>query len=759
MGTCPPRSIVSWLALTVLVLALPSGAAGQGLADPLVTVVVKLQDPPVARYSGGVAGLAATNPQVTGRSRVEPSHSDVRAYTRYLAGQHATFEAAAASAIPGARVIHSYRMVLGGVALAVPASQVGKVAALPGVVAVYPDALRQLDTTRSPTFIGAGTLWTRLGGQRSAGEGVIVGVLDTGIWPEHPSFSDPDPKGKAYAAPPGPGRACQFSGGAYPGPAFTCNNKLIGAHRFMAAYDACGACAHPADDFTSARDSNGHGTHTASTAAGNGNVATDIFDIARGVASGIAPRAHVVAYKVCGAGGCFNSDSAAAVQQAVLDDVDVINFSISGGESPYSDVVELAFRDAYAAGVFVAASAGNSGPAAGTVHHRGPWVTTVAASTEYRQFTSRLSVSSPAGNLVAVGASVTPGIKNLTPIVLATDAGDTWCLNPGPDTAFVGAIVVCRRGTNARAEKALNVYQRGAVGMVLYNEPGQEGLSTDLFIVPGVHISAEDGADLVTLLGASPGAMASLPAGTTSGDRGDVMAQFSSRGGSALSLGVAKPDITAPGVQILAGNTPASSVPYYVDGELFQAIAGTSMSSPHVAGAAVLLRAHRPGWTPGQIKSALMTTATRARLVKEDGSTPADAFDAGSGRIDLTRAHDPGLTFDVSVADYIAHAADLWTVNYPSLYLPAGAPDVVTVQRTPLSVLGASAVWDVVVSPPPDTVVTVAPQFVLPAGGTTPVSITVDKTAVPAGQVRFGHLELRTKDRKAYFPITVVGSP
>lgn len=759
MATRAARPVLPWLALTLLVFTLPPGAAAQAPADPLVTVVVKLKDAPVARYTGGVSGLAATSPQVTGRARLEPSHTDVRAYAGYLAGQHAAFGAAAASAIPGARVVHSYQMVLGGVALAVPASQLGKVATLPGVTAVYPDGLRPLDTTRSPAFIGAGALWTRLGGQRRAGEGVIVGVLDTGIWPEHPSFSDPDPKGKPYAAPPGPARTCQFSGGGNPGPAFTCNNKLIGAHRFMAAYDACGACAHPAGDFTSARDSNGHGTHTASTAAGNGNVATDIFDIARGVASGIAPRAHVVAYKVCGADGCFESDSVAAVQQAILDDADVINFSISGGESPYGDVVELAFRDAYAAGVFVAASAGNSGPTAGTVNHRGPWVTTVAASTEYRQFTSRLSVSSPAGRLVAVGASVTPGIKAVTPIIPASSVGDIRCLDPGPDTAFTGAIVVCRRGTNARAEKALNVYQRGAVGMVLYNEPAQEGLSTDLFIVPGVHISAEDGADLVALLGAAPGAVASFPAGATSGDQGDVMAQFSSRGGPSLTLGVAKPDVTAPGVQILAGNTPDSSVPYLIDGELFQVIQGTSMSSPHVAGAAALLRAHRPGWTPGQIKSALMTTATRTRLVKEDGSTPTDAFDAGSGRIDLTRAHDPGLTFDVSVADYIAHAADLWTVNYPSLYLPAGAPDVVTVPRTPLSVLGASAVWDVFVTPPPDTVVTVAPQFTLPAGGTTPLSITVDKTAVPADQVRFGHLELRTKDQTAYFPITVVGSP
>src|SRR5262249_14247557 len=158
---------------------------------------------------------------------------------------------------------------------------------------VEPDILQKIDTDTSPTFIGATTVWGNLGGQESAGEGVIVGVLDTGIWPEHPSYSDPDPSGKPYPAPPPPlsgTRQCEFNTDGNPGPAFSCNNKLIGADRFMATYDALIGLIP--GEFTSARDDNGHGTHTSSTAAGNGGVHASIFGVDRGVVSGIAPRAH-----------------------------------------------------------------------------------------------------------------------------------------------------------------------------------------------------------------------------------------------------------------------------------------------------------------------------------------------------------------------------------------------------------------------------------------------------------------------------------
>ncbi|MEK7327596.1 MAG: S8 family serine peptidase, partial [Chloroflexota bacterium] len=284
-----------------------TGFAG---AEEMVSVIVKLTDESLATYEGGIAGLPATSPNITGAGQLDVNSPESQLYLSYLAEQQSTFEVNAKQKISQAIITNHYDVILGGVSMLVPASQVEQVAGLPGVEAVYLDELLQIETDRSPAFIGAPTAWNDLGGQESAGEGVIVGVLDTGIWPEHPSFSDPDPSGKPYAAPPPPPvgtRACQF-GSVVPGDTvFTCNNKLIGARRSMATYQAFIPLLP--GEFLSARDDNGHGTHTASTAAGNAGVAASIFGVSRGTISGIAPRAHVIMYKVCGDAGCFGSDS------------------------------------------------------------------------------------------------------------------------------------------------------------------------------------------------------------------------------------------------------------------------------------------------------------------------------------------------------------------------------------------------------------------------------------------------------------------
>ena len=251
--------------------------------------------------------------------------------------------------------------------------------------------------------------------------------------------------------------------------AFACNHKLIGGEPFIDAYNAVfGDQVYP----DSARDSNGHGTHTSSTAAGNIVESSPIFGVDHGPISGVAPGAWVIAYKVCGVKGCFGSDSAAAVAQAILDGVDVINFSIGGGSNPYADVVELALLDAYDAGVVTAAAAGNSGPGAGTADHVSPWVMTVAASTQTREFQSTLSVASPDGATATfVGSSIGTGVAPSTPIVLAEsitgyDAGCSTGLAPG---AATGVIVACQRDDIGRVQKGINVAAGGAVGMILYN--------------------------------------------------------------------------------------------------------------------------------------------------------------------------------------------------------------------------------------------------------------------------------------------------
>jgi subtilisin family serine protease len=303
--------------------------------------------------------------------------------------------------------------------------------------------------------------------------------------------------------------------------------------------------------------------------------------------------------------------------------------------------------------------------------------------------------------------------------------------------------------------KSFNVAAGGASGMLLYN-PVLQGLATDNHFIPAVHLENDDGAALLSFLASHTGVTATFTAGTAADGQGDVMAAFSSRGGPGQVLGISKPDVTAPGVQILAGHTPQ---PHLVDGglpgELFQAIQGTSMSSPHVAGAAALIKALRPAWTPGQIKSALMTTAKTAEVFKEDGLTAVDPFDAGSGRIDLNKAGDAGLTFTASDQDYLTLKHTLWRANYPSLYVPA-LSGVIRVPRTVHSELSRPSLWRVEVVSPVDLLVTTPTfLFVLPGGNKT-FMITVDATAVPSGAVRHATLHLTRRELQLTLPITIV---
>lgn len=742
----------------------PSLRSAQGVGGAnLVSVIVKLDAEPLATYRGGVPGLAATSPEVTGAPKLDLNSPGSLAYLGHLAQVESTFEATAAKALTKAQVTNRFDVILGGVSMLVPADQVSALAKLPGVKAVYPDELLQLDTDSSPQFIGAPSAWNQMGGQESAGEGVVVGVIDTGIWPEHPSFSDPDPSGKPYA----PlaswhGTRCEF-GSAVPGDVpFTCNNKLVGAARFMATYSALIPLLP--DEYRSARDDDGHGTHTSSTSAGNAKVAASIFGIPRGTVSGIAPRARVAMYKVCGVQGCFGSDSAAAVQQAIRDGVNVINFSISGGANPFSDAVELAFLDAFNAGVFVSASAGNSGPTADTTDHRGPWVTTVAASTQVRAFQNTLTLTADGGaSLTLKGTSITRGVGPAPVFVPTGTAAATQCDNPLAAGSVAGKIVVCRRGNTGRAQKGYNVLQGGAAGMILYNQSTTvTDVETDNHFLPATHIQFVDGQALLAFIAANTNVQATLTQGVKVSAQGDVMASFSSRGGPGQSLGVSKPDVTAPGVQILAGASPqhlaaAEDPALGPQGEMFQAIAGTSMSSPHVAGAGALLKSLNPNWTPAQIKSALMLTA-KTKVVKEDGVTPANAFDDGSGRIDLSKAWAAGLTMNATGADYVAHQNDLWNANYPSLYVPA-MPGIITVQRTVHNEKPYQIWWRLWVTAPKDVKVTVPAKIFLPADGDATFDITVDGRDVPLGETRFATLNMADFSKTPlplHFPITFV---
>ena len=708
----------------------------------LVSVVVKLDFDATASYRGGVAGLAATSPQVTGRKL--SGHSDQeKAYEGYTGSMIDQVTKDAEARVPSTKIGRSLQRVFGGVAMQVPANQAKALLAIANVTAVQTDAINHPLTDSSNAFIGSPSLWAQEGGQSTAGRGTIFADLDSGIWPEHPSLADNPALGDPPPAPSGQPRACVYGDNPLTPAAdvFQCNHKVIGGAPFIDAYNAIVGGEVYGD---SARDSDGHGTHTTTTAAGDAVASAQIFGIERGPASGIAPGAWVIEYKVCGAGGCFGSDTAAAVEQAIVDGADVINYSISGGANPYADATELAFLDAYAAGVFVAASAGNSGPGAGTTDHRSPWVTTVAASTQAREFQSTITVVDGSSTATFTGSSLTHGIATPTPVILAATVPgySAQCLTvPTAAQAAVinGKIVACQRGGDAvgRVAKGFRLFGAGAAGMILYNLPLQD-TETDNHFLPAVHLA--DGTALVAYLTAHPAALASFTDGVKAFGQGDVMAAFSSRGPGGQFL---KPDITAPGVQILAGNTPTpDDVPAGPAGQYYQAIAGTSMSSPHIAGSALLLASLHPDWTPGAIKSAMMTTA-KTSVVKEDLVTPADPFDYGAGRIDLTKAGAASLVFEDSAANYFNSGRDVVAavqLNLPSVNAPTMA-GTITVTRTARNVTNREVEFTASTVAPAGSRIRISPsEGSIKAGQTRTFRITITSGA-PTGQY-FGQINL-----------------
>jgi hypothetical protein len=356
----------------------------------------------------------------------------------------------------------------------------------------------------------------------------------------------------------------------------------------------------------------------------------------------------------------------AAIDQAVADGVDVINYSIGSSAATLDSPDDIAFLFAARAGIFAATSNGNDGPDPETTGSPAsvPWVTSVGASTQDRTFEGAVELGSGA---TFTGVTLTGG-TDMLPIVDAADleppAGYEDDGNPDTDDTelcFVGAlpsdavsgkIVLCARGTNARVAKSEAVFEADGAGMVLYNTVANDTLNTDNHFVPSVHVDLAAGTAIKAYIDGTNAPTARIHAGQAVDDpSAPDMAAFSSRGPNSAAPDIIKPDVTAPGVNILAGNT---ATPFLgAPGELFQAISGTSMASPHVAGIGALLVQAHPDWTPAMIKSALMTTAHQD-VDKEDGTTPADPFDMGAGHIVPTPANDPGLVYDTGYNAYVA---------------------------------------------------------------------------------------------------------
>lgn len=631
--------------LAALMLAVSASGATADTAKK--TYIVQMLGAPAVAYEGGVAGIPATKPDKG--AKIDPNSGAVKDYVGHLERTHAQVVQQV-----GASKTYDYAITFNGFAAELTEAQAAALEKVDGVVAVTEDELLQPDTSTTPSFLGInkpGGLWSKAGGVGSAGENVIVGMIDTGIWPEHPSFSDRlgiDPKNKRDGAQKYPHKPQQFTGICQTGEewdAHDCNNKLIGARWYAEGF---GVDRVAERDFLSPRDWNGHGSHTTSTAAGNSNIPATGDAAALGKISGMAPRARIAVYKVCweeeeGDGGCATSDSVAAIDQAVLDGVDVLNFSISGSRTNFLDPVEVAFLFAADAGVFVAASAGNT-PGASTVAHPGPWLTTVAASTHDRGGIGTVTLGNGAtftGASLAAQSVTGPFIDSETAGMAGADPTEVQLCFPGTlDPAKVtGNIVLCDRGVIARIDKSFAVREAGGIGMVMTNT-APIGTNADLHYVPTVHLESTDRA-AVKAYAATPGATATISKSTITTVPAPFMAGFSSAGPLLAGDGdLLKPDLTAPGVDVLAAVAPPGN-----RGRLFDLYSGTSMSSPHVAGLGAVLSGLRPEWSPMMVKSALMTTAYKPL----DGNQ----FNFGAGFVDPNKAADPGLVYDSGIVDWL----------------------------------------------------------------------------------------------------------
>ncbi len=780
------RKITSLLGLVMIVSMLITtvGFAGDtasfnAASEKKSYIVVMAQDPIVA-YEGDIDGYQATKP---GKGKVNPNSAHVKKYEKFLENAHA--EAADGAGLSQADVVYDYFYGMNGFSAIMTEAQVEQMRLQKDVVLVLEDVMRYPDTDSSPDFLGltspAGP-WAK----GYDGEGVIVGIIDSGIWPEHPSFAD-DGSFPAAPALDDSRPNCEFGNTAHNANdvAFTCNNKLIGARQMLDTYRFF-IGADP-DEYDSARDDDGHGTHTASTAAGNAGVEASMYGLPLGTVSGVAPRAQIIAYKGLGTLGGFTSDLAAAIDQAVADGVDVINYSIGGGAAgPGAD--EIAFLFADVAGVFVATSAGNSGPGASTLGNPGtmPWMTTVGASTQPRFFQGTVTLGDAS---TFTGASVTPG-ASATTLVDAADAGGDLCVPGTLDPNVVsGNIVLCRRGAIARAAKSLAVFQAGGVGTILYNNSDADNLFTDTHWNPTVHIDNTPGLAIKAYIAANPG---TATAEITTGEVGEFgpapsMTIFSSRGPNPVSPDIIKPDITAPGIQILAGTSPTPIGGY--PGELFQAIAGTSMSSPHVAGVFALIKQAHPDWSPAMARSAIMTTAYQD-VRDNDRVSQADPFDFGAGHVNVGgksnkgSAFEPGLVYDAGLFEYAAYTcgeefgvftpgscnflesigvpSEAYNLNYPSIGV-AEVPGTITVTRTVTSVAKESGWRDysAVVDAPEGYSVSVSPSsFSLKKGQSVTFDVTITNTGAPSGEWRFGSLTWvdKTGNYSVYSPIAAKGA-
>ncbi|KDP25554.1 hypothetical protein JCGZ_20710 [Jatropha curcas] len=540
------------------------------------------------------------------------------------------------------RLVHSYHQVVTGFAAKLTTEEVKEIAKKEGFVSARPRRMVPLHTTHTPSFLG---LQQNIGfwNYSNYGKGVIIGLIDSGITPDHPSFS-----GEGMPPPPAKWKGkCELNG------TYSCNNKLIGARNF-------------ALDSNNTDDEYHHGTHTASTAAGNPVEGASYFGHANGTAVGMAPLAHLAMYKVSGrASEAGDSEILAAMDAAVEDNVDVLSLSLGIGSHPfYDDVIALGAYAAIQKGIFVSCSAGNSGPWNSSLSNEAPWILTVGASTVDRAIRATVLLGN---NVELNGESLFQPAdfpSTLLPLVYAGADGNessAYC-EPGSlaNIDVKGKIVLCEGGYGS-ISKGEEVKNNGGVAMIAMNGE-YDGFVTgaQLHVLPASRVSYMDGLAIKAYIYSTPSPNATiLFKGTVTGlPNAPQLAEFSSRGPNIASPGILKPDIIGPGVKILA------AWPVSVDNSTkFAMISGTSMSCPHLSGIAALLKNAHPDWSPAAIKSAIMTAANLVDLggkpISDEQFVTTTVFDIGAGHVNPSRANDPGLIYDIQPDDYIPYLCGL----------------------------------------------------------------------------------------------------
>lgn len=554
------------------------------------------------------------------------------------------------SFLASSKLVYTYTTAIHGFSAILSPSELKAIQNLPGFVSSIEDKQVKVDTTHTSKFLGLNTnsgIWPK----SNFGKDVIIGLVDTGIWPESMSFNDDGMtlvpslwKGECESG-------TQFNSSM-------CNKKLIGARYFNKGLLA--KFPNLTISMNSARDTDGHGTHTSSTAAGNYVEGASYFGYAAGTSSGMAPRARVAMYKALWDEGVFLSDIIAAIDQAIIDGVDVISLSLGVDVTAlYEDPVAIATYAAMEKGIFVSTSAGNEGPFWGTLHNGTPWVLTVAAGTVDREFIGKITL----GNGISVsGMSLYPGnYSSATKYSLAIISCDDE--KEVKKVVVDNKIIVCQDKNQTLSDQVYNIQNSKATGgLFITNNTDIEFFLQSSF--PAIFFNPQDGQKILDYVKTTDNPKASFEFQETRFGLKPAprVASYSSRGPSQSCKFVLKPDIMAPGALILASWAQKSPVTDVNSGQLFSnfnIISGTSMSCPHATGVAALLKSVHPEWSPAAIRSAMMTTSDildnslkPIGEIGQSGNIIASPLSMGAGHINPNKALDPGLVYDMELQDY-----------------------------------------------------------------------------------------------------------